>query len=132
MPKEFAHTALADDEFQMTAEERLQYSLANPEAPRAMSMRAANAVTKARINYALAELAQMNIPQVQEWLQRVGEVNPRQAIELYIQLCEFTVPKLKAVEVTQNGSDTRPLAELSLSELQRMAEEANSRVVSKQ
>lgn len=126
MAKEFAHNALVtDDGVNMTAEQRLQHSLAHPDAQNAMSVRAMNAITKARISYALGELAQLNIPSVQQWLERVAEVNPRQAVELYLQLLEFSVPKLKAVEVTNLGQPEKPLAEYTLAELQ-------ARVVSNQ
>lgn len=132
MTQEFAHNAVARDDFQMTAEERLRYSLAHPNAQNAMSVRAMNAITKARISYALGELAQLNIENVQKWLEEVANVSPKTAIQLYLELLEFSVPKLKAVEVTQNGAGSKPMAEYSLAELQALAAEANSKVVSHQ
>lgn len=130
MPQEFAHNAIAnDDGVAMTAEQRLELTLTNPSAQNALSLRSANAITKARISYALAELAQMNMMNAHNWLQRVAEVNPRQAFELYLQLLEFSTPKLKAVEVTQNDGGGKPMNEYTLAELQRIAAE---KVVSSQ
>lgn len=132
MSKEFAHNAVVTDDFQMTAEERLRYSLAQPEAKNAMSLRGVNAITKARIQYGLAELANGNIENVQKWLEQVGEVNPRQAIMLFIELAKFSAAQVKAVEVTTSTMDGKPMAQYTLAELQEMAAEANSKVVSHQ
>lgn len=123
MSKEFAAHAVAKDGVNLTAEQRLELTLSNPSAENAMSLRAANAITKARISYALAELAQMNIVNAHNWLQRVAEVNPRQAFELYLQLLEFSTPKLKAVEVTQSDGSGVPLQQMTLAQLQALAAE---------
>lgn len=132
MSKEFAHNAVVTDDFQMTAEERLRYSLAQPEAKNAMTVRAMNAITKARIQYGVAELAQGNIANVQKWLEQVAEVSPKTAIQLYLELLEFSTPRLKAVEVTQNDAGSKPMAQYTVAELQAMAEATVNKVVSHQ
>lgn len=119
--KEFGSTAVIVDDFQMSPEERLRFSLEQPEAKNAMSVRATTAITKARISYALAELAQMNMLNAHEWLKRVGEINPRQAFELYLQLLEFSAPKLKAVEHSVADPADKNMKDCSLQELMKLA-----------
>jgi hypothetical protein len=118
--QEFAATAVIADDFQMSPEERLKFSLEQPGAKNTMSVRATTVVTKARISYALAELAQLNVVNAHNWLQRVAEVNPRQAFELYLQLLEFSTPKLKAVEHSVQDPGEKNMKDVPLADLMRL------------
>src|SRR5688572_11671894 len=113
--------ALVDEEFVLTTEERLQFSLERPNDSRALTTGQVNKVTKARIQYALSELAHNNAPNVQRWLEEVARESPKIAIELYLELLQFTIPKIKAVAVDMRhtSGDSNP-KELSLAELQQM------------
>lgn len=114
-----AQELIPADEFSMTLEERIQHSLVAPKSAGAMSLRVVDKVSKSRIAYALAELAQNNTANVQQWLEQVAAVNPKVAIELYLSLLEFSIPKLKAIAVANFGD--RSLKDMSLSELQEIA-----------
>lgn len=119
--KEFSSPALVRDDFQMSAEERLKYSLEQPQAQNALSMRATTAITKARISYALSQLAEMNVVNAHRWLQEIASSSPKMAFSLYLELLEFSAPKLKAVEHSVADPGAKPMSEYSLSELQAMA-----------
>lgn len=128
----FGSLAIVDDEFQLTGEERIQYSLEQPDARHALTTTKINKVTKARIQYALAELAHNNSANVQRWLEEVARDSPKAAIELYIELLQFTTPKIKAVAVDmRHSSDVSP-KQMSLQELQDMISGRDSRIVSNQ
>jgi len=46
------------------------------------------------VREALADLAVANTPRLQDWLDRVAKHNPRAALEIYVKLVEFVVPRL--------------------------------------
>jgi hypothetical protein len=91
------------------------------------SPRQANAVTKARLNNALAELAEGNVANVQMWLEQVAARAPKEAIELYMSLLEFSQPRLKAAQIVGTAnltpSDGKTLAGMSIEELNVIAEQ---------
>lgn len=133
-PPRFGSTALVDDEYgtSMSPEERLEHTLAHPESPHAMPIKKADKITKARINYALAELAHAQIPKVQQWLDRIAEDHPAKAVELTIELMKFSVPQLKALAMEINDPSGRPLQSYTLAELEALEREHTSKVVSDQ
>jgi hypothetical protein len=63
--------------------------LAGPGRP-AGSLNRANT----EVREALADLTVANIPKLQEWLDSVARHNPRAALEIYVKLVEFVVPRL--------------------------------------
>lgn len=88
-----------------------------------LTPRQANAITKARTQLALSQLAEGNVDNVQQWLRQVGERAPAEAIRLYMELLEFGLPRLKAAQVNLNadmtpGAGGRNLQDLSIDELQ--------------
>lgn len=93
-----------------------------------LSPRQANAITKARLNLALSQLAEGNIDNVQTWLEQVGRVAPAEAIRLYMELMEFSTPRMKAAQVNVNADMTpaaggaRSLADMTIDELRIVAE----------
>lgn len=70
-------------------------------------------VTRSRIRYGVSELVNGNIDNVQRWLNEIGDgikdprdpskymcmPRPRDAIELFIELLQFSVPKMKSISV---------------------------------
>ena len=85
-------------------------------------------VSRTRIRQAFAELAQGNIGDVEKWLHQVAEgtfdsegrtilhPNPREAINLFIELAKFTTPQVKAVSIEMN--DGRSVRRMSVAELE--------------
>lgn len=58
------------------------------------------------IKQAFAQLLQNNVPQLEEWIARVGERDPAKALEIYTKISERFVPQLSRQEVTgANGQD---------------------------
>jgi hypothetical protein len=120
--KEFARNALVTAEAQLSSEDRLLLGLTAPEDPRGLTPARADKVTLARIRYSLSEISFEMQAEVRQWLRSVAADSPARALELYMQLLEFSVPKLKAlaVDVTDNSPNPR---QLSYAELQKIVSE---------
>jgi hypothetical protein len=59
------------------------------------------------IKHAFSQLLQNNVPQLEEWIARVGERDPAKALEIYTKISERFVPQLSRQEVT--GADGKDL-----------------------
>jgi hypothetical protein len=83
--------------------------------------KAMKALTQQKIRQAFANLAHNNLDAVQSWLHSVAQDSPARAVELFLQLAEFSLPRLKATEVTvtQNNSSKT----YTIDELKRQLEE---------
>lgn len=57
----------------------------------------------ADVRAAIAEIAQNNVENVQRWLARTAKTQPGRALDLYIRLIEYHIPKLSRAEVTGEG-----------------------------
>jgi hypothetical protein len=77
-----------------------------------------NRVT-ADVRAALRDLAEGNAGRVQEWLDRVAEENPAEALRLYLGLCRYVVPVLSAAAIADitPKSPHEQLTKLSSEEL---------------
>jgi hypothetical protein len=106
----------------LTTEERLELALRDPEAPGAFTAGQARNITQNRIRSAMAELAHGNIENVHHWLARVAETSPAKAVELFIELAQFNLPRLKAVAVDVRSTDGS-VKTLSVSELEKIVSE---------
>jgi hypothetical protein len=62
-----------------------------------------NKVT-ADVREAIATLAEANVGKCQTWLDTVAEKDPARALELFVRLLEYHVPKLARTESTLNGN----------------------------
>jgi hypothetical protein len=117
MSHTFASLALvnADLGVELPTEQRLQLALSQSQA---------RGVTQNRIRAAMAELAAGNIENVHKWLGQVAEQSPAKAVELFLELAQFTLPKVKAVavDVSQRSNGERSLLGMSLAELEAMSE----------
>lgn len=110
--------AYSDGVVHMPSEERMLRSLDGtlpPDVP-ALPLSKIDNVTRSRIRHSMAELAAGNIDNVNRWLHKVAETSPAKAIELYIELLQFSLPKVKAIAVDVRSKDGS-LAKLSMAEL---------------
>jgi hypothetical protein len=75
-----------------------------------------NRVT-ADVRRLFAELTERNIDHVHAWLNEVAEQSPAKAIELFLQLLEFCIPKMKAMAIDVRSPDV-DVRHLSYAELE--------------
>lgn len=126
-------------------EERIERSLDGTLPPHIppVTPAAISNISKARIRRSLAELANGNVDKVQAWLDAVANgtpdevhvvegpdgamvkqinkgrrADPAEAIRLYLDLVEFSVPKLKAIAIDIKDGDGRALKTYTMEELQ--------------
>ena len=60
----------------------------------------------AEVREAFASLVEGNQSRLQEWLDRVAAENPKNALDLYLRLAEFVLPKLQRVDLSaQTGGE---------------------------
>jgi hypothetical protein len=52
------------------------------------------------IREAFQKLADNNIDELDGWLRRVAQDNPKEALKIYLELAEYLTPKLSRSEVT--------------------------------
>ena len=58
------------------------------------------------VKEAFAQLLENNVPQLEQWIAKVGEKDPAKALEIYTKISERFVPQLSRQEVTgANGED---------------------------
>lgn len=93
-----------------------------------LTPRQANAITQARIQHSLSDLAERNVDNVDRWLQEVASKSPSEAIRLFMELLEFRMPRMKAATVVASLSadlkgDGRDLKTLTIEELQQALEQ---------
>ncbi len=90
--------------------------------PDALSEQQLQRVSTGRVRYALSQLAQNNVKQVQGWLDAVALVDgPARALELYLKMIEYSVPKLSRTEVkVEDSAGNVAVAQLSIEDLQDM------------
>lgn len=106
MQTKYAHT---DGNVTLSQEDVMLGSLMGnlPAVVTPMPTGAIDKVTRSRIRYGVSELVNGNIDNVNRWLNLIAEgnaeqhlpPNPRAAIELFIELLQFSVPKMKSISV---------------------------------
>ncbi len=74
--------------------------------------------TAPKIRHLVNELLAGNLQRADEALQDLFKLNPKQALELYIELAKFSLPQLKAVAV-QVDDRTDNTRSLSIAQLQQ-------------
>lgn len=110
-PVQIGEYAIADEAagISISTQQRLDMALSDEPArvnhPLALTQHQAKKVTQNRIRSAMAELSHGNIDKVNEWLHEVGEKDPARAIELFMDLAQFTLPKLKAIAIDVKSTD---------------------------
>ncbi len=73
--------------------------LAGPGRPAGVPNRATTEVREA-----FAALVDGNQSRLQEWLDRVAAENPKNALDMYLRLAEFVLPKLQRVDLYKQAS----------------------------
>jgi|SRR3990172_5108202 len=105
-------------------EEHIVESLKRPDAPGALTLGRINNVSKARMRHSFAQVLALEIPHIQEALRELQKENPKVYLEKVMELAEFSLPKLKSVEidVSANAESARSL---SLADLQNALTDHN-------
>lgn len=128
------HTLIQADGTALTTEERLDLALRDPAAPAALTPHQVKGITQNRIRSAMAELAHGSIDDVKKWMTQTAEglrdsdgkmvsmPNPKAAVELFLQLAEFSLPKLKAVAIDVRSPDGS-MKTLSVADLEKIVSE---------
>ena len=116
------HATIEADGTALSTEQRLNLALIAPDDPRALTQGVTRQVTQNRIRAAMAELAHGKIERVSAWLEDVARTNPAKAVELFMQLAEYSLPKLKAVAIDVRSSDGS-VKQLSVSDLEKIVSE---------
>lgn len=90
--------------------------------PTTLSETALQRVSTGRVRFALSQLAQANVTRVQIWLDCIELVDgPKVAMELYLKMIEYSVPKLSRTEIkVEDTEGNTAVASLSFEELQQM------------
>ncbi len=93
-------------------------ALARPAPNLRLVLKEAEKASTPKIRAMLNELIAGNVDNANYWLQQVAHGSPKAALELYIELLQFSLPKLKAVAVQIDDKSENP-RRLSFEELQR-------------
>lgn len=90
--------------------------------PTSISEQQLQRLSTGRVRFALAQLAQKNVTQVQGWLDAISLTDgPKAALELYLKMIEYSVPKLSRTEVkVEDNEGNTAVASLSIEDLQQM------------
>lgn len=103
-PTKLGEYAIADDKagVHIGTEQRLTLATSPATAahPLALTQGQARKVTQNRMRQAMAELTNGKIDRINQWLEEVASKDPARAIELFMELASFSLPKLKSVEVS--------------------------------
>jgi hypothetical protein len=113
------------DEFgALPREEHIEKSLAQPDAAGALTLGRINNVSKARMRHQFANVLALEIPHIQEALRELQKENPKVYLEKVMELAEFSLPRLKSVEidVSANAESARSM---SIADLQRALNDDN-------
>lgn len=107
-----------------------------PATVKPMPTGAIDKVTRSRIRYGVSELVNGNIDNVQRWLREIGDgitdpndprkyllmPRPGEAITLFIELLQFSVPKMKSISVDVKDKSGN-MKQYSMSDLQTIVAE---------
>lgn len=119
MATEFARHTYIDDIIGIPSEQRLALSVNEPGNVAAMPPGRVGTITKNRIRYALAELANGNSTKVSGWLDELAKDSPKAALEMFIELCKFSTPQMKAALIEMRSETGTPRA-MSHADLERL------------
>ena len=70
-----------------------------------LSKREVNAIARTRVEWAFSQLTLAKMDKVSQWLDDLAKTNPREALDAYMQLTEFVMPRLKAINKERRGRD---------------------------
>jgi len=74
-----------------------------PKPPAAGKGRPKGAVNKTTqsVREVIAKVAEANAPKINAWLARIGKRNPAKAMDLYLRMLEYHIPKLTRAEIVR-------------------------------
>jgi hypothetical protein len=102
----------------LSREEHIVQSLAKPDAPGALTVGRINNISKARMRHAFAQVLNLELPHIQDALRELQKENPKVYLEKVMELAEFSLPKLKSVEIDVSAN-SESAKNMSLADLQR-------------
>lgn len=102
---------------QLPPEEHIVESLKRPDAQGALSLGRINNVSKARMRHQFAQLLALELPAIQSALAELRKENPKVYLDQVMALAEFSLPKLKSVEIDVSAN-SESAKDLSLADLQ--------------
>ena len=98
--------------------------------PNAITADALRKQAVGRMRWTLTQLVEANLPVMQDYLELVAWVDgPKAALELFIKLLEYAVPKLTRAEVAVEAGDKSGTAQLTMAELQQIIREGRAQVI---
>jgi hypothetical protein len=123
-------------EFAEPTEVRVQKALthAQPAGTGGMQLGAINRITRARLQWAVAELAGMGIDEAMVWLRDLAKDSPAAALDRLIEIIKFTSPQQKSMTVENVPTDSTNYGNLTVKQLQGLvfAQPTDDRTVSEQ
>lgn len=120
MPPEFGSSARPT--LGLDTETRLLLGLEEPSNAAALSQRQVKEITANRLRASLSTVVADNILKVNGWLDEVAAQSPAKALELLIELAQFSLPKLKAIAIDVRNEDGSSKS-YSISDLERVVAE---------
>jgi len=65
--------------------------------------------TTSEIREVFKEIVEGNLNNIDTWLKDIATENPAKAIELFLKLSEFILPKLKSIDLTTSDEDNQTI-----------------------
>lgn len=112
----------SDSEFTPSAGASLAPTPGRPAPNLKLVLKEGERATTPRIRSMVNELLAGNIDNANYWLQQVAAANPKVALELFIEMAQFSLPKLKAVAVQVDDRGAENPRALSFAQLQAVIE----------
>jgi len=70
--------------------------------------------TSLDIKLAFKNLVEMNLDNITEWMERVAEKNPAEALEFMVKFAQFNVPMLSRTQLTGSDGENAPVIQILL------------------
>jgi hypothetical protein len=118
-PEPFVDPAMTDPAGEFIPGSHSQLSPPVREANLKLVLSGTDKTTAPKIRALTNELLAGNLANADWALKQLFATNPKEALKVYLELCEFTMPKLKAVAVAMDDRSENPKA-LGFAQLQAM------------
>lgn len=94
--------------------------------PDALTLEALRKSAVGRMRYNITKLIEDNAEQAETWLWCLAQESPKDALDAYIKLLEYGVPKLSRAEVSVEDGGKTKTAQLTMDELRAIIKEART------